>query len=88
MLEESSTETTCELASLFLVSLFLLSPFSLTLSRNVSLPQRSTESQAGLPLLLDIGIMNTQTCEPLVGVFVDIWFGELSSLSVVLSSSC
>lgn len=32
-----------------------------------------TETQEGLPFLLDIGLINTATCEPLTGVFVDVW---------------
>jgi protocatechuate 3,4-dioxygenase beta subunit len=37
--------------------------------------QRSnvTEGQGGFPLYLDILLMNTKTCEPLVGAIIDIW---------------
>ena len=32
-----------------------------------------TEGQPGFPLYLDILVMNTLTCEPLVGAIVDFW---------------
>lgn len=37
------------------------------------LRQDMVEDQVGVPLYLDIGVLNTDTCEPLEGVLVDIW---------------
>lgn len=38
-----------------------------------TLRQDMTEGQAGVPMLLDIGVMDVETCEPLSDVLVDIW---------------
>ncbi|KAL4802187.1 Intradiol ring-cleavage dioxygenase [Aspergillus unguis] len=38
-----------------------------------TLRQDMSESQAGVPLWLDIGVMDMATCEPLEGVMVDLW---------------
>ncbi|KAJ5710322.1 Intradiol ring-cleavage dioxygenase core [Penicillium malachiteum] len=38
-----------------------------------SLRQDMTESQDGIPLWLDIGLLDMATCEPLEGVMVDLW---------------
>ena len=50
-----------------------------------TLRQDMTEGQAGVPLLLDIGVMDVETCEPLDDVLVDIWYcnatGSYSSFS-------
>ncbi|OKO99171.1 hypothetical protein PENSUB_8558 [Penicillium subrubescens] len=37
------------------------------------LRQVMTEDQVGIPLWLDIGIMDMATCSPLEGVMVDLW---------------
>jgi hypothetical protein len=37
------------------------------------LRQDMTEDQVGIPLWLDIGIMDMATCSPLEGVMVDLW---------------
>ncbi|OTA99825.1 hypothetical protein M426DRAFT_16056 [Hypoxylon sp. CI-4A] len=39
-----------------------------------TLRQDITEGQAGIPMLLDIGVMDLETCEPLPDVLVDIWY--------------
>ncbi|KIY72338.1 aromatic compound dioxygenase, partial [Cylindrobasidium torrendii FP15055 ss-10] len=31
------------------------------------------EDQEGVPLVIDVGVIDTNTCEPLPGAFVDIW---------------
>ncbi|KAK7717522.1 hypothetical protein SLS64_003015 [Diaporthe eres] len=50
-----------------------------------TLRQDMTEDQAGVPMLLDIGVMDVETCEPLDDVLVDIWYcnatGSYSSFS-------
>lgn len=38
-----------------------------------TLRQDMTEGQAGVPMTLDIGVMDVETCEPLSDVLVDIW---------------
>lgn len=38
-----------------------------------TLRQDMTEGQAGVPMILDIGIMDVETCEPMSDVLVDIW---------------
>ncbi|KAK4702437.1 hypothetical protein P7C70_g3784, partial [Phenoliferia sp. Uapishka_3] len=35
--------------------------------------QNITEGQAGIPLLIDIGVLNVSTCEPVAGALIDIW---------------
>lgn len=35
--------------------------------------QNITEGQPGIPLLLDIGLVNIKTCEPFPNVMVDVW---------------
>ncbi|KAE8383914.1 Intradiol ring-cleavage dioxygenase [Aspergillus bertholletiae] len=42
-------------------------PFSQTLRQDI------TEDQQGLPLWLDIGVIDMATCEPLEGAMVDLW---------------
>jgi protocatechuate 3,4-dioxygenase beta subunit len=32
-----------------------------------------SEGQAGVPLYLDIGVLDTNTCESLEGVLIDLW---------------
>lgn len=32
-----------------------------------------TEDQEGKPLVLDIGILDVNTCEPLEGAYIDVW---------------
>ncbi|KAF8215844.1 aromatic compound dioxygenase [Mycena galopus ATCC 62051] len=32
-----------------------------------------TENQPGIPFTVDIGVMNTETCQPLTNVMVEIW---------------
>ncbi|KAI1074325.1 protocatechuate 3,4-dioxygenase beta subunit [Whalleya microplaca] len=39
-----------------------------------TLRQDITEGQPGVPMLLDIGVMDLATCEPLPNVLVDIWY--------------
>ncbi|KAL3427937.1 hypothetical protein PVAG01_01446 [Phlyctema vagabunda] len=41
--------------------------------RSQTLRQDMSEGQAGVPLYLDIGVLDTNTCEPLEGVLVDLW---------------
>ncbi|KAI0123293.1 dioxygenase [Xylariales sp. AK1849] len=41
--------------------------------RSQTLRQDITEGQPGVPMLLDIGVMDVETCEPLPDVLVDIW---------------
>lgn len=38
-----------------------------------TLRQDMTEGQAGVPMILDIGVMDVETCEPMDDVLVDIW---------------
>ncbi|KUJ19056.1 protocatechuate 3 [Mollisia scopiformis] len=38
-----------------------------------TLRQDMAEDQPGVPLYLDIGVLDTNTCEPLEGVLVDLW---------------
>lgn len=38
-----------------------------------TLRQDMTEGEAGVPMVLDIGVMDVETCEPLSDVLVDIW---------------
>ncbi|KAJ5470248.1 hypothetical protein N7530_007605 [Penicillium desertorum] len=38
-----------------------------------TLRQDMTETQAGVPLWLDIGVLDMATCKPLEGVMVDLW---------------
>ncbi|KAH9992392.1 protocatechuate 3,4-dioxygenase beta subunit [Xylariaceae sp. FL0662B] len=42
--------------------------------RSQTLRQDITEDQVGVPMLLDIGVMDLETCEPLPNVLVDIWY--------------
>ncbi|PYI07144.1 aromatic compound dioxygenase [Aspergillus sclerotiicarbonarius CBS 121057] len=50
-----------------------------------TLRQDMTEGQPGVPLLLDVGVLDMATCEPLEGVLVDFWHcnatGKYSSFS-------
>jgi hypothetical protein len=41
--------------------------------RSQTLRQDITEGETGVPLLLDIGVMDVETCEPMSDVLVDIW---------------
>jgi protocatechuate 3,4-dioxygenase beta subunit len=41
--------------------------------RSQTLRQDMTEGQAGVPLYLDIGVLDTNTCSPVEGVLVDLW---------------
>jgi protocatechuate 3,4-dioxygenase beta subunit len=41
--------------------------------RSQTIRQDMSEGQAGVPLYLDIGVLDTNTCEPLEGVLVDLW---------------
>ncbi|KAJ5279861.1 aromatic compound dioxygenase [Penicillium angulare] len=41
--------------------------------RSQALHQDIAEEQEGVPLVLDIALMDIDTCEPLTGVLVDIW---------------
>jgi protocatechuate 3,4-dioxygenase beta subunit len=38
-----------------------------------TLRQDMTEDQVGIPLWLDVGVLDMETCEPLEGVLVDFW---------------
>lgn len=57
--------------------------------RSQTLRQDMSEGEAGVPLYLDIGVLNVNTCEPLPDVLVDLWhcnsvctlLGELRSNS-------
>lgn len=39
-----------------------------------TLRQDITEGEPGIPLVLDIGVLDLETCEPLPDVLVDIWY--------------
>lgn len=39
-----------------------------------TLRQDITEGQVGIPMILDIGVMDLESCEPLPDVLVDIWY--------------
>lgn len=41
--------------------------------RSQTLRQDMTEGQEGVPLYLDIGVMDVNSCEPLPNVLVDVW---------------
>jgi protocatechuate 3,4-dioxygenase beta subunit len=41
--------------------------------RSQTLRQDMTEDQPGVPLYLDIGVMDTTSCEPMENVLVDLW---------------
>ncbi|KAJ5923555.1 Intradiol ring-cleavage dioxygenase core [Penicillium verhagenii] len=41
--------------------------------RSQTLRQDMTEGQPGVPLWLDVGVLDMNTCEPLEGVLVDFW---------------
>ncbi|CZR61636.1 probable protocatechuate 3,4-dioxygenase beta subunit [Phialocephala subalpina] len=41
--------------------------------RSQTLRQDMSEDQPGVPLYLDIGVLDTNTCEPLEAVLVDLW---------------
>jgi hypothetical protein len=41
--------------------------------RSQTLRQDIREGEAGVPMLLDIGVIDMETCEPLPDVLVDIW---------------
>ncbi|KAJ5759149.1 hypothetical protein N7520_006305 [Penicillium odoratum] len=41
--------------------------------RSQTLRQDMTEDQPGVPLWLDVGVLDMNTCEPLEGVLVDFW---------------
>lgn len=41
--------------------------------RSQTLRQDMTEDQPGVPLWLDVGVLDMATCEPLEGVLVDFW---------------
>jgi protocatechuate 3,4-dioxygenase beta subunit len=42
-------------------------------SRNEMVRQDLREDQRGVNLQLDIGVMDTTTCTPLTGAFVELW---------------
>ncbi|KAK0187731.1 dioxygenase [Armillaria mellea] len=42
-------------------------------SKSQTLRQDMTEDQPGIPLILDIGVININTCEPMRNVLVDLW---------------
>lgn len=49
-----------------------------------SLPNVSLKiSQAGVPLLIDIGVLDIQSCEPMSNVLVDIWSVNASEVSLL-----
>ena len=41
--------------------------------RSQTLRQDMSEDQLGVPLYLDIGVLNVDTCEPMENVLVDLW---------------
>jgi hypothetical protein len=53
-------------------------------------PQRQTlrqnirDDQAGIPLSLEIGVIDVDACEPLEGVLVDIWVSGLCEIYLTL----
>lgn len=46
--------------------------------RSQVLRQDIVEDQVGVPLVLDIGLMDIHTCEPLPNALVDIWVSSFS----------
>lgn len=42
-------------------------------SKSQTLRQDMTEDQPGIPLILDIGVIDINTCEPMRNVLVDLW---------------
>lgn len=42
--------------------------------RSETLRQDMSEDQEGVPLYLDIGVMDVNSCDPLPNVLVDIWY--------------
>lgn len=42
-------------------------------AQSQTMRQDITEDQEGIPMVLDIGVLDTETCEPLSDVLVDIW---------------
>lgn len=45
--------------------------------RSQTLRQDIREGQPGVPLSLEIGVIDIDTCDPLEGVLVDIWVSEI-----------
>lgn len=43
-----------------------------------TLRQDMSEGQAGVPIYLDIGVLDTNTCEPAPNVLIDLWHCNLS----------
>ncbi|KAJ3472767.1 hypothetical protein NLI96_g13263 [Meripilus lineatus] len=43
-----------------------------------------TETQPGVKLILDIGVIDVTTCEPLNDAFVEIWSGEHASQHLIV----
>ncbi|KAK0201105.1 Intradiol ring-cleavage dioxygenase [Desarmillaria ectypa] len=42
-------------------------------TKSQTLRQDMTEGQAGIPLILDVGVIDINTCEPMRNVLVDLW---------------
>ncbi|KAL1871363.1 hypothetical protein Daus18300_004729 [Diaporthe australafricana] len=55
--------------------------------RSQTLRQDMREGQAGIPMIIDIGVMDVETCEPMDDVLVDIWYcnstGSYSSFTAL-----
>lgn len=55
--------------------------------RSQTLRQDMREGQAGIPMIIDIGVMDVETCEPVDDVLVDIWYcnatGSYSSFTAL-----
>lgn len=53
-------------------------------SQRQTLRQNIRDDQAGIPLSLEIGVIDVDACEPLEGVLVDIWVSGLCEIYLTL----
>lgn len=49
--------------------------------KSQTLRQDIREGQPGVPLSLEIGVVDVDTCEPVKDVLIDIWVSEMTVLS-------
>lgn len=49
--------------------------------RSQTLRQDIVEDQIGVPFVMDIGLMDIHTCEPLTNALVDVWVRSSSTLA-------
>lgn len=47
-----------------------------------------TEGQAGVPLTLDLQVLDIETCEPVVGAYTEIWRTCYSLCILLAAYSC